>query len=81
MLWGLFEGPHSKIGSAHPKLDNKKVLLAVCHGDRVRARFSDGIILLDVVKEAKVSKHDRFKRVADGLNQKFSEYSEEALVD
>jgi WD40 repeat protein len=51
--------------------------LGICHDPRVRARFFDGIIWLEIGKEAKISKEDRIRRIADVLNQKFNEYSEE----
>ncbi len=52
--------------------------LGVCHDKRIRARFSDGIVWLEIGREANVSKQDRIKRVADALNQKFAYYSEDA---
>ena len=56
----------------------KSVLaLGICHDERIRARFSDGIIWLDIGKEEKVSKEDRIKRIAEAFNEKFSKYCEE----
>jgi hypothetical protein len=52
--------------------------IGLCHDPRIRRAFPDGIVWLDVGKEAGISSEDRMERVARALNQRFRTYSKDA---
>ena len=54
------------------------VALAICHEQSIRTRFPDGIVWVNVGKEAKLTKEDRIGRVTNALNLRFDAYTEDA---
>ena len=50
--------------------------LALCHNERVRAAFPDGIVWLTFGRQSARSLEERVKQVADALNQQFRVYTE-----
>lgn len=54
------------------------VALGLCHDQRIRKTFPDGIVWLDIGKEASIPLEKRMEYVAKHLNQEFLVYTEAA---